>query len=319
MRKKQNLIVKIAICGRKHPKQRTFFVGLLAVTIFCKVLGRTIRRSLKRASKIAVAAATLAAIICLNPFQMKDAGSTMVAYANQDTLEGAQSLRETVIKINDDDIALNASIQDTDSRNTISADADTIENEKQEIPWNLLLIDNDNPLPEGYTFTPATVKTGYDVDERIYADLTAMLDAGKQQGLKLLVCSAYRSYDRQVELFDSAYGEGLKNGLSEEQAYAEAATGYSLPGCSEHQAGLAVDIVAKSHQYLDDSYAQTAEAQWLYAHCAEYGFILRYPEGKEDITGIKYEPWHFRYVGVEAATTIMENGLTLEEYLEEYY
>ena len=145
-----------------------------------------------------------------------------------------------------------------------------------------------------------------------------MLADGKDAGLKLLVCSAYRSYDRQMELFNEAYDDAIKEGASEDDAYTQAAYGYSLPGCSEHQAGLAVDIVAKYHQSLDEAYGATAEAQWLYQHCQEYGFILRYPEDKEEITGIRYEAWHFRYVGVEAATYIMENNLTLEEYLSNY-
>ena len=87
------------------------------------------------------------------------------------------------------------------------------------------------------------------------------------------------------------------------------------PGTSEHQTGLAVDIVDTSYQILDEGQENTPVQQWLMAHCAEYGFILRYPTDKSEITGVGYEPWHYRYVGVEAAREIMANGLCLEEYL----
>ena len=88
------------------------------------------------------------------------------------------------------------------------------------------------------------------------------------------------------------------------------------PGTSEHQAGLAVDIVDRSYQVLDHRQETTAVQQWLMAHCAEYGFILRYPSDKSELTGVGYEPWHYRYVGTEAAQAIMERGICLEEYLE---
>ena len=88
------------------------------------------------------------------------------------------------------------------------------------------------------------------------------------------------------------------------------------PDTSEHQLGLAADIVSAGNQILDESQEQTPEQQWLLSHCQEYGFILRYPSGKTELTGVSYEPWHYRYVGVEAAGEIMEQGLCLEEYLE---
>lgn len=103
------------------------------------------------------------------------------------------------------------------------------------------------------------------------------------------------------------------------QAYAAAATVVAIPGTSEHNLGLAVDICALDYQILDDAQADTPEQQWLMEHCAEYGFILRYPKGKEDMTGIIWEPWHYRYVGVEAAQEISQSGLCLEEYLALHY
>jgi D-alanyl-D-alanine carboxypeptidase len=111
----------------------------------------------------------------------------------------------------------------------------------------------------------------------------------------------------------------MKTGISYDEAYTAAATVVAIPGTSEHNLGLAVDICAEDYQVLDDAQADTPEQQWLMEHCADYGFILRYPQGKEDQTGIIWEPWHYRYVGVEAAQEITSSGLCLEEYLALHY
>lgn len=108
----------------------------------------------------------------------------------------------------------------------------------------------------------------------------------------------------------------MARGLNRNQAEIEAARNVAYPGTSEHHLGLAVDIVSLQYQQLDEAQARTPEIIWLTEHCSEYGFILRYPKDKTQITGIVYEPWHFRYVGVETAKVIMEQGLCLEEYLE---
>ena len=97
-------------------------------------------------------------------------------------------------------------------------------------------------------------------------------------------------------------------------AYNETLKSVQLPGHSEHATGLAIDIVSATHSDLDESQAETEESKWLAEHCAEYGFILRYPPEKYEITGIIYEPWHYRYVGTEIAQEIMSEGITLEEY-----
>ena len=130
--------------------------------------------------------------------------------------------------------------------------------------------------------------------------------------------SGWRSWAYQEQLFEDKVarvmsGTGLDRAAAEELAAEEVAR----PGTSEHQLGLAVDIISNAHPELNEAWAETEEAQWLKAHCAEYGFILRYPPEKSEITGITWEPWHFRYVGEEAAVYIMENDLCLEEYLAE--
>ena len=108
----------------------------------------------------------------------------------------------------------------------------------------------------------------------------------------------------------------MDQGDLREEAEKQAAIWVAPPGTSEHQLGLAVDIVAESYQLLDRHQEKTAEQQWLMEHCSEYGFILRYPTDKSEMTGIGYEPWHYRYVGREAAEEIMRRGICLEEYLD---
>lgn len=198
------------------------------------------------------------------------------------------------------------------------------ENNGEEMPlqpessddWKLMLVNRDNPLPEGYEIATRRIQNGLSVDERIYEPLMDMLRAGNQDGCSLIVCSAYRSYDRQTEIYVSDVAKYQGRGLTYEEACQKTEETLSIPGASEHQAGIAADIVAVTHQVLNESFADTREGKWLAGHAHEYGFILRYPREKEDITGISYEPWHFRYVGIEAATEIYERKICLEEYLE---
>ena len=181
--------------------------------------------------------------------------------------------------------------------------------------WMLTLVSAVSPLPEGFMPPLKTLANGLQFDGRAIDQLNAMLSAARQQGLSPVVCSAYRTIEKQRSLFDSKVSALRASGLDPGQADSEARKHVAYPGTSEHNLGLAADIVSLSYQHLDDKQADTPEAQWLHEHCAAYGFIPRYPKGKEELTGIVYEPWHFRYVGVQAAAAIMEGGLCLEEYL----
>ena len=141
-----------------------------------------------------------------------------------------------------------------------------------------------------------------------------MIAGAKKDGIELTICSAYRTISRQKELFADKLSYYKKQGMSDDEAYAKTATIIAVPGTSEHHTGLAADIVTPSYQTLDEGYMNPDAAKWLKAHCSEYGFILRYPEGKEDATGYMYEPWHIRYVGEEFAQKLTDSGLCLEEY-----
>ena len=182
--------------------------------------------------------------------------------------------------------------------------------------WNLLLVNPWNELPEGFSVELRELGDGEAVDERAYPDLQAMLDDARAEGLSPIVCSSYRTREKQQELFVRRVGRLTAAGYSEQDAVTEAGKWVAVPGTSEHQTGLALDIISSSYRVLDRDQENTAEQRWLMENSYKYGFILRYPSDKSEITGINYEPWHYRYVGKEAAKEIYEKGLCLEEYLE---
>ena len=182
--------------------------------------------------------------------------------------------------------------------------------------WNLILINKQHPVPEGYTFELGTITANMQCDARILPELFAMLQAAREDGVILMVCSPYRDISLQKVLFDRKIELYMGQGYNYMEAYKKASQIVTVPGASEHQVGLALDIISDTYTVLDEGFGETKAGMWLQEHSKEYGFILRYPKGKEDITGIDYEPWHFRYVGKEAATIIMDKELTLEEFVE---
>ena len=182
--------------------------------------------------------------------------------------------------------------------------------------WRLVLVNSTHFMEKDYVPDLTEIENNYYFDARAAEDLKAMLAAGRAEGLDFWICSAYRTMEKQSSLYENKVSRLMnEEGLSYKEAYKQAGNTVAYPGTSEHQLGLAVDIVAKDYQQLDDRQANTEEAKWLKAHCAEYGFILRYPLDKTEETGIIFEPWHYRYVGKEAAKEIMEQGICLEEYL----
>lgn len=181
--------------------------------------------------------------------------------------------------------------------------------------WQLLLVNPWNELPEDYEVNLKALPDGMKVDERAYDDLSAMLRACRDDGLAPKICSAYRTMSKQTYLYNNKIARLRNAGYSKSAAEKEAGRWVARPGTSEHQLGLAVDIVSTSYQALTKKQERTAEQKWLMEHCWEYGFILRYPNDKSEITGIGYEPWHYRYVGREVALDVRESGLCFEEYL----
>ena len=180
--------------------------------------------------------------------------------------------------------------------------------------WNLILVNKDNPLEADIDCKMKSFD-GFDVDERIYDELDAMFKAAKEDGINLFMSSGFRNYNTQTYLYEKKINYFKRLGYSLDDATKIASMKVTPPLTSEHETGLAADILSYSHNCMDSSFGDCDAGVWLKEHCFEYGFILRYPEGKEDITKIQYEPWHFRYVGKEAAEFIYINDLTLEEFV----
>ena len=160
---------------------------------------------------------------------------------------------------------------------------------------------------------------GKQVDERCAEALRQMLADCTAAGNAPYICSAYRTYEEQELLYQNKVQCLITTGLSEKEAVSLSALEVARPGTSEHELGLALDIVDKNHQALDQSQEKMATQRWLMENSWQYGFILRYPNGTTGITGYIYEPWHYRYVGQTAAEQIWQLGITLEQYLTMFY
>lgn len=187
--------------------------------------------------------------------------------------------------------------------------------------WNLVLVNPDNPVPEDYPLKLEWVSlNGLDrqVNSLCAQPIRDMVNAAKADGITLYLRSTYRGIKLQTDSFNAKVNEYIGYGYSREEATKIAATIVAVPGTSEHHTGLAADITCPEFNRLNENFDKTEAYKWLYAHCAEYGFILRYAKDKTDITKIIYEPWHYRYVGKEAAKIIMSEGLAYEEFVAKY-
>ena len=173
--------------------------------------------------------------------------------------------------------------------------------------WEYVLANAEHSIGE---YTPELGEIeGQKLDQRILEPMQQFVADARAEGLSVFLSSGYRGFEEQQYLF---------NRKVEQYGEEKAATIVSRPGTSEHQTGLACDITDEYYELKDESLENTALYQWMSKHCQEYGFIVRYPKDKEEITGIIYEPWHFRYVGVEAATYMVEHNLCLEEFVALY-
>ena len=178
--------------------------------------------------------------------------------------------------------------------------------------WELTLVNLQYRLPEDYkpTLKAAVEGSSVQLDERVAPFYAEMYAAAKADGCTLTPYSGYRTYARQQENFDRKVAYYVSQGLGETEAIAKTQTRILPAGASEHNMGFSMDIVSASADFVS-----TKEFSWLLEHAHEYGFILRYPENKTDITGVMYEPWHWRFVGKEAAAEMQKSGQCLEEYL----
>lgn len=177
--------------------------------------------------------------------------------------------------------------------------------------WNLIVVNRWRAIPSGYPKPELTMlRNGQQVDARIYPDLQRMFDAMRSDGLDPEVTAGFRTRDVQQRLMDEKIAEYRGGGMPADEAKARAEQWVAVPGTSEHEIGLAVDVNARGRA----TDANWTVYRWLAANAHRYGFILRYPDGRTAVTGNGYEPWHYRYVGVDAAAAMHVSGQTLEEY-----
>ncbi len=200
---------------------------------------------------------------------------------------------------------------------SVSAAPEETEEPESDLPriditgWQYTLASASHPIGDYAPPALTTLEGGHQFDSRAAVSLQNFIDGARSEGLSVCLSSAYRNYSDQSYLYNRKVQQ-----LGGD--YEAAARIVLPPGTSEHQLGLCADITDQFYEVKTAALENTALFQWMQEHCAEYGFILRYPADKEDITGVIYEPWHFRYVGEEAAAYITEHGLCLEEFLELY-
>lgn len=204
-------------------------------------------------------------------------------------------------------------IKTVSSENNISLvfDLSSVFEENNSEEWNLVLVNSKNSLPKNYDIELTRLSNGVCVDERIYPPLQQMFDDARSQGINPIVREGFRTRDDQEEIMKNRINKYISEGYSKTEAKNKAHDEVAKPGTSEHELGLAVDINAGEGSTPEQVYS------WLTENAYKYGFILRYPSGKESITGIDYEPWHYRYVGKKSAKEIHNKQITLEEYLKE--
>ena len=187
--------------------------------------------------------------------------------------------------------------------------------------WNLVLVNRENQLAEEIVMELYLTESGYQIDSRIQEPYLQLMEAGKAAGMDFTMVSGYRSIEQQQTNYDVNYQNYLASGLSEEEARTKTEEYIALPNASEHITGLAVDITSTALANLEGNSGlfpdleNYPEGLWLKENAPKFGFVLRYPKEKEAITGINFEPWHFRYVGIENAMYMTEKNLTLEEYI----
>ncbi len=239
----------------------------------------------------------------LNPESQVSLSEIIAATADSSTESDAAVSGDTVITNSEEEVPLSATAGTT----TFSSD-----------DWKIILVNKQHPIPDDYDFPLGTISGSMRCDERIISPLLEMMRAASQDGVSLIICSPYRDMDRQTMLFTNKVNRYMSGGMSYMDAYNLASQAVTVPGSSEHQIGLAIDIITDDYSSLDEGFGDTPAGKWLAANSYKYGFILRYPAGKEGITSIEFEPWHFRYVGVDAATVMTENNICLEEFWSTY-
>ena len=219
---------------------------------------------------------------------------------------------ETATQTNSNTVSSDNKITEYVQSNT-TENNQSVETPKKKIDdWRLTLANYDNLLPEDFTVKVSNIDKTRQFDSRAIDELNDMMNAMKKDGVtNVWVQSAYRSVARQKELYDNSVKKYIQQGKSQEEAEKLTDEYINKPGSSDHNLGLAVDF-----NYVDNKFEKLDGFKWLKNNAENYGFVLRYPKDKEDITKIAYESWHWRYVGVEHAKKMNDVNMCLEEYIE---
>jgi D-alanyl-D-alanine carboxypeptidase len=175
--------------------------------------------------------------------------------------------------------------------------------------WQLVLVNYNNPMPNNFQHT-IVHQFDADIDSRIVVPFQKMRDAAQKDGIKLWISSGYRSPEKQETLFNQEIQNYYGQGSDYITAVKQAEQSVNRAGYSEHSTGLAIDLNG-----VREDFDSTSASKWLQEHAQDYGFVLRYPKDKQELTNIRYEPWHYRYVGVENAKEMKKRGMCLEEYI----
>ena len=325
--------IQVSKCIKFGNKYRFFKPLMILFIVFIVAIDRIRMSLLSNRKKILGVGISFLVFLVSNSFSTPAFQYQTVAYAEEDDKETLESqmqsesediyftdemeFSEEIMNEEESLYSVDEILENSQSNYSLDTNDTLVEGQVfSKDDWNLLLVNKQHPVPENHTFELGTIAGAMECDARILPELFAMLKDAKAEGISLSVCSPYRDISRQKILFDRKIKLHMGNGYSYMEAYKKASQIVTVPGASEHQIGLALDIISSDYTSLDEGFGKTAAGKWLQKHSKEYGFILRYPKGKEYITGIDFEPWHFRYVGKEAATIIMDNGITLEEFVE---
>ena len=242
-------------------------------------------------------------VLCTDPLGNNGCGSSESMMTSGDAPETADS---DVSQSND-------ASSDTAADTSDQTSGSTADNTTTSSDWRLLLVNSTHPLADDSSVDLTEVRNGQSVDTRILSDLQEMFDAARSEDIYPIVSDAYRTREDQQTLMDDVIQNYEDEGYSSEEASSKAEQVIAKPGTSEHETGLAIDIAG------DDDYDQDTDSvlEWMNSNAYKYGFILRYPSGKESVTGAEAENDHYRYVGKEAAKVIHDQGICLEEYLSQ--
>ena len=242
-------------------------------------------------------------VLCTDPLGNNGCGSSESMMTSGDAPETADS---DVSQSND-------ASSDTAADTSDQTSGSTADNTTTSSDWRLLLVYSTHPLADDYSVDLTELRNGQSVDTRILSDLQEMFDAARSEDIYPIVSDAYRTREDQQTLMDDVIQNYEDEGYSSEEASSKAEQVIAKPGTSEHETGLAIDIAG------DDDYDQDTDSvlEWMNSNAYKYGFILRYPSGKESVTGAEAENDHYRYVGKEAAKVIHDQGICLEEYLSQ--